>query len=289
MSYEFIDVEQGSQDWLNLRKRYITATDIGIIMGSNPYKTPYQLFKQKMDMEDPDQENDRMRLGKELEPIALERAKESWNCDKLMPCVVINPNYGFMASLDAFSSEDNILVEIKCGKGAFEALTKEDKIPEYYITQMQWQMYITGQNSCVYYCYWDDEVSHRIICRNELLIQEMHEKAIHFLECMDTFTPPELCDRDVQDRTGDEYLEKIMTSYNQQAQALKVIEDRMRVTKNMIIDYCKEKSTICSSGKITKIVTKGRINYKDVPELKDIDLEAYREKETISFRISSHE
>ena len=45
--YEFIKAPQRSPEWFALRKDAITATDIAVISGLSPYKTPFRLFAEK--------------------------------------------------------------------------------------------------------------------------------------------------------------------------------------------------------------------------------------------------
>jgi len=46
--YEFVKAEQRSPEWFALRADGITATDVSVIAGLNPYKTPYQLWAEKL-------------------------------------------------------------------------------------------------------------------------------------------------------------------------------------------------------------------------------------------------
>jgi putative phage-type endonuclease len=45
--FEFIKAPQRSPEWFALRKDAITATDIAVISGLSPYKTPFRLFAEK--------------------------------------------------------------------------------------------------------------------------------------------------------------------------------------------------------------------------------------------------
>lgn len=42
-----IDIQQGSAEWLALRRTKITASDAGVITQLNPWKTPRDLFFEK--------------------------------------------------------------------------------------------------------------------------------------------------------------------------------------------------------------------------------------------------
>ena len=43
-----VDLNQRSPEWLQWRSQGITASDIPIILGLSPYKTPWQLWAEKV-------------------------------------------------------------------------------------------------------------------------------------------------------------------------------------------------------------------------------------------------
>ena len=45
------EIIQGSQEWLDLRKTKITATDACVIMGESSWKTIIQLYEEKISQE----------------------------------------------------------------------------------------------------------------------------------------------------------------------------------------------------------------------------------------------
>lgn len=72
--------------WLDERRKGITATDITAIIGLSPYESAYSLyFKKRGDIPDEHTDNDRLRLGRELEPYILDRWVESMGWEE---CVV---------------------------------------------------------------------------------------------------------------------------------------------------------------------------------------------------------
>lgn len=282
-----IDLQQGSREWLELRKKSITATDIATIMGVNPYKTPYQLWQEKLGIKEPDTENDAMRRGKSLEPIALEsfcRLKGKY----YEPAVVVGRFCPWaMASLDGICDAGLSIVEIKCmGKSNHDEAVS-GVVKPLYMYQMQWQMFVTELSECDYFVF--SEESHNVISvkRDQDLINQMIPAAEKFLKCLDTFTPPEMTDRDYVDRSGDPYLEELMSAYKSIYEQIKHQEAMLSQYKDSIIKYCEDKNTFTERGKLTRIVTKGRVQYDKIPELQDVDLEPYRAKEIVSYRITT--
>ena len=58
-----IPLEQGSAKWLEYRKSKVMATDSPILLGSNPWRTPIELWEEKLGLREPQPLNDAMRRG----------------------------------------------------------------------------------------------------------------------------------------------------------------------------------------------------------------------------------
>jgi len=65
--------------WLAERRRGITATDITAIAGLSPYQSPYGLWHEKTSPDAVREDNDRLRLGRELEPYIAQRWAEEYH------------------------------------------------------------------------------------------------------------------------------------------------------------------------------------------------------------------
>ena len=66
MSYTIIR-PQDRREWLKQRGFGIGSSEVGTILGLNPWDTPYQLWRRKMGMDAPKEENFAMRAGHYLE------------------------------------------------------------------------------------------------------------------------------------------------------------------------------------------------------------------------------
>jgi putative phage-type endonuclease len=64
--------------WPDERRRGVTASEIPAIMGLSPYESEYSLWCKKTGLvEDVHQDSDRLRLGRELEPLIVRRWEEA--------------------------------------------------------------------------------------------------------------------------------------------------------------------------------------------------------------------
>ena len=132
--------------WLEERRKGIGGSDIAAILGMNPWKTAYQVYREKRKEVDPWVGNEATDWGKRMEP-----AIRQWYSDvtgrsvRLPDKILYHARYPFMlASLDGFT-DDGRVVEIKTarsGKDWGEPGTNE--IPDYYHLQVQHYMVVTG-------------------------------------------------------------------------------------------------------------------------------------------------
>ena len=55
------------EEWLKIRESGIGSSEIATIVGLNPWETPYQLWRRKLGIDPPKQENFAMKAGHYLE------------------------------------------------------------------------------------------------------------------------------------------------------------------------------------------------------------------------------
>jgi putative phage-type endonuclease len=278
------EIIQGSETWKELRKTKITSTDSSVIMGCNPWKTPYSLWRQKMDLDPPEEENEAMRRGSEMEPHA-----RKWFINETG--IQCEPKVVFkdfmMASLDGLSSDQNLVVEIKCGSKAFEQAMKGE-IPDYYMCQIQHAMYCAGVSVCYYVVFNGKDGIIIDVHLQPYFIIDMLQKEKEFYQCLISFTPPTMTTKDYQTRSDSEW-NNLADSYRNAHQALKDAEQLEKILRDQLIELTGGSSSMGAGIKLSKIPRKGNIDYTKIPELIGLDLEPYRKKGSEYWRISMGE
>ncbi len=284
MESHIINLQQGSEEWKNYRRTKITATDTGIIMGLNPYKTRLQLWEEKLGLREPQAVNDKMREGSLLEDQARILVNKIMETD-YKPAVLLSMENPFMmASLDGMNSKNEIL-EIKCGKGSHELALKKE-IPSYYMAQLQKQMYVANALSCYYFSYRNDEDNIGFdVYRNDALIDRIIKAETEFYRMMMDFTPPPATDKDFIHRDSKEW-RLHAEIYKDTKKQLSLLVQKEELLREELIKMCDGQSSQGSGIRISKTTSKGRINYNAIDELKEIDLEKYRGKNITSYRFT---
>lgn len=271
---------QGSDEWKKFRKSRVTATDSAIIMGLNPWVTPYKLWCRKLGLIPEEPENEAMRRGKEMEAQALEMFNEEMLHEHNPDCILHADNTWMMASIDGINVYAETLVEIKCGKNSYQKAL-ELEIPDYYYAQMQFQLACTGFKMAYYFCF--DGVSHILhhVFRDQDFIDKMIPKCREFYECMLNLTPPQLTDKDYVEVEDERLLPKLLdlAALKREIKRLEILEKVLEdEVKRVAIDLqCNLKG---AGIRVSNRVRRGTIDYQAIPELEGVDIEVYRKKPT---------
>ena len=140
---------KNSQEWLSDRRNGIGASEVGTILGLNPFETPYQLWRRKKGLDAPKQENFAMKAGHYLEDAVSLFYRDATNCYVIKNTVedfsIINPEKPFLrVSPDrlywqdgAKHNEDNKCV-LECKTTQMEI--DENSIPQHWFCQLQMNM-----------------------------------------------------------------------------------------------------------------------------------------------------
>src|SRR5271170_1345030 len=121
---------QNTPEWLEMRRNKIGASDAPIIMQVSPWKTPYQLWEEKLGIAKQKQISYEMQRGTNLEEIARQEFEKMTGLI-IFPQVVQHPNFEWMiASLDGIDLAHENIVEIKCPGINDHQYALDGKIPE---------------------------------------------------------------------------------------------------------------------------------------------------------------
>jgi putative phage-type endonuclease len=145
-------MKQGSTEWHEHRREGIGSSDAPIILGVSPFKTPHQLYLEKIGRAKSDVSNWATERGNRLEPVARARYELLTGID-FPPFVIVNKNVPELrASLDGYNVERNIVLEIKVpGERVFN-LAKCGVVAEEYEPQLLHQQIVTECEEVHFYC-----------------------------------------------------------------------------------------------------------------------------------------
>ncbi len=277
-------LEQGTDAWHRFRKDKIGASDAPILMGVSKWKTAYQLWEEKMKDEIDTKTNYAMERGKELEAKAR-KCYESIKQKSFLPYVGSRFDYPFLiASMDGLSLDRKHGVEIKCPGIVDHGTAMNGHVPVHYIPQLQHQMFVCDLPSIDYFSYVSDDDHVTVpVARDDDYIADMLQKELAFYKCMQTKTPPPLCDRDYELRDDSEWASAV-EEWKCAKFGLKISEEIMEKSRQRILSIC-DRSSRGSGVCVQKTIKQGLIDYSKIEALKDMDLTPYRKEATVVYTI----
>ena len=136
------------EEWLAHRQKSIGGSDASAIVGMNKYSSPYSVWADKLGKLPPKEDNEAMRLGRDLEDYVAKRfTEETGKKVRRENNILINADIPF-----AHANVDRMIVGEDAG---FEAKTtsvlnlkefKNGEYPENYYVQCMHYMMVTGCN-----------------------------------------------------------------------------------------------------------------------------------------------
>lgn len=274
-------IEQRTPEWFEQRKGKITGSRVGAILGLNPWSKPNDVMRDMVreyhGAESEFTGNVATEYGNNFEQFAQDDFEIEHGLEVTETGFHIKKGAQWLgASPDGLIEEDAVL-EIKCPYGSRD--TGEFKpIAEqlHYHAQMQIEMYCTEREKCYFY-QWSNKGSDLIIIEyNQYWIDENLPKLEAFYkQYLKEIKEPE---KHLLDLVKTKEAEKLAKSYNSVKQEIKLLTEELNELKDNLIKIADGKKSNISGILVYEVERKGNVDYKKVPELKDVDLEPYRKK-----------
>jgi putative phage-type endonuclease len=178
------DVEQGSPQWLALRKKHVCASDCFEVMGLSKWTSRQEALERKQGIRPEKERNYLMERGIKLEPTARAMAEDMLDT-LFLPGVYQSIEHPFMlASLDGVCIDNKMILEIKCTNKKNHELSKNGKIPDYYMPQVQHQIAVCDVDQCHYFSFDGDSGVVVVVDRDDAFIARMIEMEWEFYKEM---------------------------------------------------------------------------------------------------------
>lgn len=269
---------QRSDLWKEWRRFGIGASDIPVIMGTNSYTTPKQLWDQKCGFAPEKKPNFAMQQGSRVEEEVLFWLNKRLELNLKPFCISDLKKEYFRASLDGFDLEKRVLAEIKCPisqnlrYGAFEL----NELPEYWVDQVQWQYSLCNPERA-FVAVWDPvrKTGHVIdILPNYKRQEKMRELAERFWLSVRAGKSPPLSKDDTILLENKE-LEELLEEYDLQVKrACQAERHRRRIRQNILPHLQDGEKFRVSRFKITKTKLAKRYDLQKM-QTDGIDIDKY--------------
>ena len=133
------------EDWLEERKKSLGGSDMGAVLGLNPYSSPYSVWAEKTGKVPPAEENEAMRQGRDLEDYVAKRFTElSGKKVHRVNAILRNAEYPYIhANLDRAIANEKSGLECKTASALSESRFKGGNFPTHYYAQCVTYLAIT--------------------------------------------------------------------------------------------------------------------------------------------------
>ena len=266
---------QGSAEWHEHRRTHRNASETPIVLNVSPWTTPDQLWLQKLGLATAEV-NSAMLRGTELEPAAR-AAYEALTGLVMQPLVLVDGEYS--ASLDGLTLSGDRLVEIKCPfKGRDSTLWKTvhaGRLPEHYQWQVQHQLMVTKAEVADVFVFDGTEGVQLEVTPDPDAWPQIHEAWDEFMRCVTDAQGPPLTARDTRIRDDPEWL-SAAAAYLELRTAYDELSAKFDEAKARIVGMANHAKEQGGGVSVTRLWKRGSVDYKNIPELKGLNLELYR-------------
>lgn len=288
-------IEQRSPEWFEMRRRRVTGSNVGAILGLSPFATRADVmrmmvrdalgapseFTGNVATQWGEQNEDGARFEFEIETgLTVDKAGfytyEDW----------------LGASPDGFLGETG-LWECKCPYGirkdAEPAFKSIIDAPHYY-AQMQIQMFVANRPYCYFYQWTPNgtktevvELDKKWLNENLPVLKQFYAEFLHELEHnADDHLKPR---RVVVDTPQ---AHKAVAEWDELREQIELLEERKKDLLAEIVAMAKDNDAEIAGRKLTKVEKAGSVSYAKVvkEKLPELSLERWRSKPTFYWKIS---
>lgn len=261
------DIAPNTQEWLDLRAKYRTASEAAIVLGISPFTKPvdFKLIKAGLKKQF---YSAAMRQGHELEAQVRQHASDHFGID-FKEEVWTRGNY--LASLDGIG--DDTVLEIKVSDHSYNSLADGD-VPEHYFAQVQQQLYCSGAKVGYLYVYSPKKDAY--ICSTPIEPMEMYMESI--AEAWEKFDAIELDEYTPVDRSDDGSIINLFGEYAGLKRKAEQIEKRMKDIKAKLEAEAGERSLVAGDFTLERRKGATRYDYKQAATDAKVDLEKYKKE-----------
>lgn len=283
-----VQLTQNSPEWLAWRNQGLGASDAPVITGESPYRTPLQLFREKLGLPALADEEDNEFIfakGHTTEGIIRKQFQDLTGAE-MKPLCLVHPKFEYLrASVDGFDPKLGIMEAKLVGQAVLERARTASEIPAHHKTQIQHQLEVSGADVAQWFGHDGKKNGVLVVVRrDEAHIKRMLELEHEFWGRVIAKNAPGLSPRDYLIPDDLSLLSELRDAKEAAENAATYYES---MKERVVNTYDHEK--IAGAGvKLFRVERSGNINWKSIPEvqaLKDEYLEQFRGNGSVSWTI----
>lgn len=285
------------------RKGRLTGSRIGAALGLNPWKAPDDLIREMVrEHHGADPEftgNVATEYGTAHEPIAMASLEMELGVT-IEPCEFVELCEYFGATPDGLLAEyqgiegdtfKDGLIEIKCPYSQRENSPPEFKSIEdqpHYYAQVQLEMQAAKKSWCLFYQWAPHGSREEIVTVDKDWIEEHTPVAMAFMERLkkELKNPDHLLPK--RPVIDNENVRKLVAELDEVRDQIDFATARQKEIMAELVRAANERDALVCGRKLTRVERAGSVSYASVVKdhAPDVDLEPYRGKPSVSWRLS---
>ena len=285
------ELKQGTQEWLDARKSKITGSRVGAILGVNPYSKPddvmREMVREHFGAEREFTGNVATEHGNEYEAVALQDYEIYSGNEVTSAGLLVHPHIEWLAvSPDGLIGADGG-VEIKC---PYSGNIKDLDSQPHYKSQVLLCLAVTGREWWDFYVWTENGESLETVFKSEAeawienniaALEEFHARYLDIITDK-KLSAQYLADLET-DASEDEQWQALAAEYAAAKRKSDEVEKHLKECKAKLSKHAETYGTKKVKGcgvQVFKATRKGSVQYAKIPELKDVDLDKYRGKDS---------
>jgi predicted phage-related endonuclease len=158
-------------------------------------------------------------------------------------------------------------------------------VPEHYAVQVQHQLMVSGAAKAHLWVFDGAVGILRVVARDEALMERVRQGWEAFQPFLDGDSPPPLSDADTVLREDPTWAEAA-AAYAAAKQAADAAGEALELSRQELIALAQHAREQGAGVAVTRFWKQGSVQYKTVPALKGLDLDAYRGKSREEVRVT---
>lgn len=281
-------MNQGTKEWLDWRRKHVGASDQTHLQMCAPWSRGWAwLYDNKMGLEPEPEETEPMRRGSVLETQARQEYIIETGIE-VEPALIVHGAIDYIsASLDGFNRKAKKAIETKCPGKEDHDKAVAGKIPTKYIPQLCHQLAVTGFESIDYVSFDGHKIAIVPYQRNEELIEKVVNTAADFWAFIKKgerpkgdYPCPEF-DTRMPEIDNPKALREAQWNI-QLRDRIKEAEVMLEESDKKILSFTKLEKAGIGGLQIVTTRRQGTVDYSKIDVLKDLDLEKFRKKGSVT-------
>ena len=144
--FKISTIGMSREDWLAERRKSLGGSDVAGILGMNEYSSPYEVYADKLGLLPEKEDNEAMRLGRDLEDYVAARFTEKTGKKvRRENAIIRNPDYPYLhANVDRVVVGENAVLECKTVSALNLKNYKNGEYPSRFYAQCCEYMLVCG-------------------------------------------------------------------------------------------------------------------------------------------------